>query len=1156
MEPAYARTTLTWKCSGAGKVNKTTSLLTATKAGTAKITATATNKVKGTCTLPVRANAVKKMCAKPGSADVSGVTGGWTLWPLSVEPAKKGGLQCQFYLLNGTGDKVTKITGLSLSIAAGSYDNVIAGCAGQTVKASVGKSKAKLIKLTLPVTEKFSGVFLPEAYDAGKLFFFIDQGTVALEGKAGRYGFLYDPAHFPELKEAPGIVLSQTSATLDVGQTLVLTATVTREGAAEAATWSSSAPSVAAVDGGTVTALSAGTAIITAALPDDPTAKASCVVTVSAATSPDVQAVIDYGRDLTEMIDRYRDAVTVSDPGGDYATARPIVSADSLPDISAYSPAAVVTDPYGTSVIQFLSDEQAHACADYLNRQSGVAYAEPDAVFQGTGGLSADPVSNSAGWGVAAIHADKYVEYLTAREKDDIRLIVAVVDSGVNADHELFDGRLVQGRDFVDSDYDPNDENGHGSHVAGIVADCTAGLDIKILPVRVTDKNGDGDTSRLGLAILYAMIREADVINLSLGATGHSRYLEGCVKAALNKRITVVAATGNAGVDVAGIMPACMSECISVTAVDSARNLYSSSNTGDAVDITAPDVAIRSAVPGGKSKYVEMPGTSMAAPHVPAAAAMLLLDRPEYKPADVEEALKGAATDLGNKGWDTKYGAGLLNLEPLIRKTLVHGVVKGAYDNGPLVGAKVSIRKKKSETPLVEAVTASDGHFEPEVLPGFEYVLTVTHDDYQTYEETFIVQNDDTEYIFSDDIVLKMPRVKGKVVDSITGKPVADAVVEVSATTAGGRACAPSTVRTDASGAFTLDYMHWLHETPARLALTVKKEGYADTPFEYDWKPELDVGTIKLQSGEIVTVTFDKNGGDTCRIGSMEITEIKLQAGQCIPELPFTKRAGYAFFGWYNGSLRYTTQRNIYENVTLTAKWEEAPLREQITDSWEEIVKAIDDGSARSKYSVGDYKELDLGEYGVIRMMLAGFDLDERTGGGKAATTWIAYDLLKKDHRWNPDVQGSSADGYVEGTGAIGGWEKSELRQWLRDTIPPLLPASVRNHIVSVQKTQRSCNAAGEKYDQVSSETIWIPSNLEVSGNAGATDQLYYDLFQNKAVLRRKLYWDSFGKWWLRSVFYANIGLVESISTGGGSSYHAFGDRADSPLGIALCFCM
>lgn len=174
----------------------------------------------------------------------------------------------------------------------------------------------------------------------------------------------------------------------------------------------------------------------------------------------------------------------------------------------------------------------------------------------------------------------------------------------------------------------------------------------------------------------------------------------------------------------------------------------------------------------------------------------------------------------------------------------------------------------------------------------------------------------------------------------------------------------------------------------------------------------------------------------------------------------------------------------------------------EITDSWEEIIAAIDDGSARQRYAVGATKELDLGNLGTVHMQLAGFDLDERADGqGKAATTWIAVELLPERRAMNEEWTNT------------GGWRDSDLRKYLQDTVLPSMSLFIRQHIISVVKQQWTENGW-----QMAEDTVWIPDYKEVFGD----NVLYYDLFLNKEEKRVKHLKGSASWWWMRSASSAN----------------------------------
>lgn len=150
----------------------------------------------------------------------------------------------------------------------------------------------------------------------------------------------------------------------------------------------------------------------------------------------------------------------------------------------------------------------------------------------------------------------------------------------------------------------------------------------------------------------------------------------------------------------------------------------------------------------------------------------------------------------------------------------------------------------------------------------------------------------------------------------------------------------------------------------------------------------------------------------------------------------------------------------------------------EITDTWEEIFAAEEDGSYLTKYQISDYKPLDLGSEGIINMQIAGFDVDDLAdGSGKAHITWIGRELLPTTRRWNPALITNEDGTLQEGTGCVGGWEKSELRSYMKATIKPLIPNNIRRKIVDVivsQDTQDTV-VGGTATTQTTQEDVFIP---------------------------------------------------------------------------------
>ena len=264
---------------------------------------------------------------------------------------------------------------------------------------------------------------------------------------------------------------------------------------------------------------------------------------------------------------------------------------------------------------------------------------------------------------------------------------VAVIDTGVMATHRdltpaLADGRarVLPGTSFLAGQAENGtpgnvDPNGHGTHVAGIIAAAKdngiggAGVapQAQILPVRVLNAAGSGWGSDIAAAIRWAHDQGADVINMSLGAPGTT---PGDISAAINYATTdarnghgptvVVAAAGNEGTKYASMWPAEHPRVVAVAATDANDTVTSFSSRGSYVDVAAPGLDILSTCKSGN--FCNMSGTSMASPMVAAAAAVLRSQDQTRTPAQVQSMLESTAKDLGTPGRDTASGMGLVQV--------------------------------------------------------------------------------------------------------------------------------------------------------------------------------------------------------------------------------------------------------------------------------------------------------------------------------------------------------------------------------------------------------------------------------------------------------------------------------------------------------------
>ncbi len=331
-------------------------------------------------------------------------------------------------------------------------------------------------------------------------------------------------------------------------------------------------------------------------------------------------------------------------------------------DFQKYHPISVV-QAGPLYILQFSTCDEAESAMKQLQALGEVEYVEPDSNMKGT--ATSTKSTKHYSWGVSVIGADKLAAELAPTRQQEIR--VAVVDSGV-ANHPVLNGRMTAGYDFVDNDETPVDLNRHGTHVAGTIVDCTPGLNVKIMPVRVLDARGSGLTLTVALGVRYAVDNGAKIINLSLSGR-HSNFLDENISYAVQNGVTVVVAAGNAGEDTAMFCPAHISEAIIVGAVDSNLKIAPFSNRGNSLDVVAPGVSVSGPVLG--NSFDTLSGTSMATPHVAAIAAMYKLQDMTRTPAQIETLIKSNAKDLGPAGWDMTYGYGLVEAYKTVASTKV-----------------------------------------------------------------------------------------------------------------------------------------------------------------------------------------------------------------------------------------------------------------------------------------------------------------------------------------------------------------------------------------------------------------------------------------------------------------------------------------------------
>ncbi len=256
-------------------------------------------------------------------------------------------------------------------------------------------------------------------------------------------------------------------------------------------------------------------------------------------------------------------------------------------------------------------------------------------------------------WGVDRIDADEVWETTQAA---GVR--IGVVDTGVDYTHAELAQRYAGGFDFVNEDSDPQDDNGHGTHVAGIAVSSLNGSGIAgaapgsaLIGLKSLDADGTGYISDIIRAVDWAIANDVSILNFSLGTTYDSTLLEDALNRAAREGIVSVAAAGNTNGG-ALLYPAAYDSVIAVSATDQNDKFASFSSIG--AELAAPGVSITSTLPGGQ--LGSLSGTSMASPHVAATVALMLSEGV----TDVRTQLRDSALDLGPSGRDNYYGYGLI----------------------------------------------------------------------------------------------------------------------------------------------------------------------------------------------------------------------------------------------------------------------------------------------------------------------------------------------------------------------------------------------------------------------------------------------------------------------------------------------------------------
>ena len=308
-----------------------------------------------------------------------------------------------------------------------------------------------------------------------------------------------------------------------------------------------------------------------------------------------------------------------------------------------------------------------------LERNPEVAYIEQDFKVYAIGHGHGKPVSSQPNqtipWGVEKIGAPIVwnMGYMGVNVK------VAILDTGIDTEHP--DLHVVGGVTFVHGTKTYNDDNGHGTHVAGIVAalNNTIGVvgvapEASLYAVKVLNRKGIGFVSDVIAGIEWSIDNHMQIISMSFGSTSDSTSLHDECDVAYEAGIVLVAAAGNNGPDNDTITyPAKYSSVIAVGATDKDDMVASWSSRGQELELTAPGVDIYSTYKDGT--YETLSGTSMACPHVTGTVALILSKNSTLTPDNIRNILQNSAVDLGASGLDSAYGYGRVNATAAVSDT-------------------------------------------------------------------------------------------------------------------------------------------------------------------------------------------------------------------------------------------------------------------------------------------------------------------------------------------------------------------------------------------------------------------------------------------------------------------------------------------------------
>lgn len=473
------------------------------------------------------------------------------------------------------------------------------------------------------------------------------------------------------------------------------------------------------------------------------------------------QSALKTGKEIAALCNKYDNYNELDSTDEQTINTRLIVKSDDK--IDEYDAIDSVYG-FGYAFLQYADDESAEfAKTQYENAGYTADY---DSVIT-TSSTSIGSSGNwSDEWAYEETDAVSALDYYKSKIKPNIN--IAILDSGINYNHELFKNRVVRtNADFATGTDDEMDKYGHGTNVAGAIAKSTPS-NVKLSCYKIQNQNGEG-TSAMALAAfeyIKQLSNKPDIINCSFVTRSG---LGTVVDELVDMGITVVAGAGNEGKEVYQ-QPAIFDSAITVAATNRYGSACGFSNYGSCVDIAAPGDYVYTADMSSNTAYEFASGTSLATPLVSAAAAYVLMENRKYTPEQVKQELIATATPFKKSScYYGRYGAGIVNFSNIINGTRCKDVtanyISGAYRDN------ISVELKCANS-LVDIYYTTDGTL-PTEINGTKYTAPIDVTDSTriiaaafaragspfhskfTYLDYYILEDGESEFVINNDGIIK-----------------------------------------------------------------------------------------------------------------------------------------------------------------------------------------------------------------------------------------------------------------------------------------------------------------------------------------------------------------------------------------------------------------